>query len=1081
MKKKHISIFLIGLFTIIVPYSSLIASPAVILETEKEQYPLGLHLEYLEDRTDGLSIEDVSSPGFDNQFISSQEEFLNLGTTASTYWVRFQLQFPFGDQQRWLLETKGNDWKLVQIYFPNGTKSWYREEGGRRLPLDPSIFINNNTVFQIPYPLQQNQTIYLRFEAKTDRFLADNDMSLNIQLRSVKTHQASIEWEIYFRGLFHGLLIIMVVYNLFLYLSIRDNSYLFYTLYISALIATFMLIDGVGIQFFWQKPVIILRKTQVFWFCIFESFFILFVKSFLQTKQNTPNSDKVLTFSMISSIVTGLFILLLPGFSELAGNILVISVLIMLVTTLIVGVLCVKKGYKPAQYFLLAATSFVGGTAVSALESLQLMPLSEEAAFWFMKIGALLEAVLYSFALADRFKYERKLKEDSQQKALENLQKADQIKDEFLANTSHELRTPLNGIIGLAEATIHNLENESSQSIHSNLSLVISSGRRLSLLVNDILDFSKLKHKEIPLNRRPVVLNRIIESVLALSQTSINHKPIQFINQVEKINTPLVLADEARLEQILYNLVSNAVKFTHEGFVTISTQRKDQQIIISVSDTGIGIPKAVQTNIFNAFEQVDGKETRQYEGTGLGLTIVKQLVELHGSQLTLESEENQGSMFSFSLPITKDSDTIITSDLEVHPPPHIVIPQEVANPEKASLMEGFLDILIVDDDPLNVDVIFQQLNSAHYSLQVAHNGSQALQMVKLKKPDLILLDVMMPEISGFEVCQQLRKQYHQNHLPIIFLTAKNREADIIRGLELGGNDYLTKPFFRTELIQRVETHLENMLYQNQSDALNTLSNKIGQYASREEMMQEAFEQIAHWSLVDEAGLFQGSQLLFHNRPETTASEKILKSPTRALLKEINIDLQTPQVVIANSIDQNHPIALFYQSGHFLFVCPQHLPDHLLIFYRNLERKPFDQTKAAFYVQSMMNQIQTTQSNLESLFEDNYLVSVIGQVQPRLSEITHVKSSSPTLELYFDSDKRPEYIDGCSLEKLSLYFKESLLMRTHKSYLVNVSKVVSLQKTSKSRLLKMELTSGEIIPVGRTYMDKTRQFFAELLR
>jgi len=154
---------------------------------------------------------------------------------------------------------------------------------------------------------------------------------------------------------------------------------------------------------------------------------------------------------------------------------------------------------------------------------------------------------------------------------------------------------------------------------------------------------------------------------------------------------------------------------------------------------------------------------------------------------------------------------------------------------------------------------------------------------------------------------------------------------------------------------------------------------------------------------------------------------------------------------------------------------------LLVFYRNLEQKPFDESKVTSYVQNMINQIQTTENNLESLFEDDKLVSVIGQVQPRLFEITYVKSTSPTLELHFDSDKRPEYINGCSLEKLSLYFKEPLFIRPHKSYLVNASKIVSLQKTSKSRLLKMELSSGEIIPVGRTYVEKIRQIFAELLQ
>ncbi len=1102
-----ISFLLISIFVFLIPHSLLSASPdadqplpqpaPVTLEAKKTLYSLGTHLEYLEDPTGALNIEDVSSPELEAQFSPSQQEVLDFGVTSSAYWVRFELQTTGKDQKTWVVDTGRNDWRTVQLYFPVESKSWAIEKTGKGHKFDQPDYDDYYVTLRLPTPLQPTQTIYLRFDS-------DHEMALDLRLWPIENPQLDMDWNLYLSGIFHGILVIMVIYNLFLFVSIREKSYLYYALYVSALTSYIMLIDGVGIHLLWRHSIWTLEHQDAFSIGVFHFSFALFVKAFLQTPKYAPRVDKVLSFLVVVNIGVTILLLFAPYDSKLPGFILPPLALAGVPVFITAAVIGIKKGYSPAKFFLIAGSTFYAGGILFGLQLLKVIPGTIETGFLYMKLGVLIEAVLYSFALADRLKYEKRLKAEAQKQALENLQKADQIKDEFLANTSHELRTPLNGIIGLAETTIHDLEHGSVQKMYSNLLLIIASGRRLSLLVNDILDFSKLKHKEIHLNRRPISLHRVVESVLILNQTSISQKPIQLVNHVDKLKTPLVLADEARLEQILYNLVSNAIKFTHEGAVTISAQQLEQHIVISVADTGIGIPKAKQAHIFNAFEQIDGTETRQYEGTGLGLTIVKQLVELHQSELIVESEEHHGSVFSFSLPVASDTEIDLDLDPLLQKIPEIsqislsrstphfepesfkIELQSTEDSEAQALpstfvSKGFLDILVVDDDPLNIEVICQHLNSRHYTLQVARNGSEALHLVEQKKPDLILLDVMMPEVSGFEVCKFLRKQHHQNHLPIIFLTAKNREADVLRGLEIGGNDYLTKPFFRSELIQRVETQLEITLYQKQSDTLKTFANNISQYVSHEEMVQAAFEQITHWSLVDEAGLFQGNQRLLHKKLGNAESEEILKAPTQVLLNKVNFDLQTPQMMVVNSVGHNHPVGEFYHPGHFLFISPQHLPDHLLVFYRNLERKPFDDSKAVSYVQSMISQIQITQNNLESLFEDDKLVSVIGQIQPRLSEITHVKSTSPTLELHFDSDKRPEYIDGCSLEKLSLYFKETLLIRNHKSYLVNPAKVVSLQKASKSRLLKMELSSGEIIPVGRTYMEKIRQGFAEFLQ
>lgn len=1083
MKKYDLRRFLFSIFAFAFPIFSVFAAPPVVLEDGKNLYPLGLNLEYLEDQSGELSIDEVSSDEFKDRFIQSQDEILNFGTTSSVYWIKFQLQASHPSQERWVLDTRRYDWLDAQLFIQKDPAAWYSDRVGNDILYDKAKDSFFNAVLRLPHSLKEEQVIYARFET-------NGEMELNLQLWPVRAPQQDIDYTLLFIGLFNGIMITMIIYSSFLYFSIRDKTYLYYALTLLGMMLSFSLSDGIGIQHMWRQADWLLAHQELVVMSLGQVAQIYFIKSLLRTRIYTPKLDKVLTFLVLTHLVTLFVSFFISQVPRTIYDIFVLNSTSMMVVSIAAGVICMKRGFSPSKYFLIATVPFFGvGIAFGLLITSGLIPSSVNTEVHFVKFLIIYESIFYSFALADRLKDERKQKVKAQQEAIENLQKADQIKDEFLANTSHELRTPLNGIIGLAEASIHDLEQGSAQRLHSNLSLVIASGRRLSLLVNDILDFSKLKNQSITLNRRPLVLHRVVESVLIMSQAAAQHKPVELVNQLDVDNLPLVYADEARLEQILFNLIGNAIKFTPQGAVTVSAKLDGETLVISVSDTGIGISKEKQSQIFNAFEQGDGAETREYEGTGLGLTVVKQLVELHQSELLVDSEEHRGSVFSFGLPTTQGEEAEKEELVAFQParPQTVSVPQvllkssqEVIPDAPVSPLKGFLDILVVDDDPLNLEVICQQLNSKHYSLQVAHNGSEALKMVEQNRPDLVLLDVMMPEISGFDVCRQLRTQHHQNHLPIIFLTAKNRESDVIRGLEIGGNDYLTKPFFRSELIQRVETQLEIMLHQRQSDTLKRFANNISQYGSHEEMMKAAFEQITLWSLVDEAGVFEGQELLFYQNFIDPNSEQPLEDPSKALLKEIGLDSQKPQIHVINSVDSDHALGQYHQSGHFMFIVHPHLPDHLLVFFRNIERNPFDESKAPSYVQSMLSQIQQTQNNLESLFEDDKLVSVIGIVQPRLSEITHVKSASPTLELHFDSDKRPEYINGCSLEKLSLYFKESLLVRAHKSFLVNPSKVVSLQKVSKSRLLQMELSTGETIPVGRTHVEKISQIFSKLL-
>jgi len=426
----------------------------------------------------------------------------------------------------------------------------------------------------------------------------------------------------------------------------------------------------------------------------------------------------------------------------------------------------------------------------------------------------------------------------------QRLLQIDSLKDAFLANTSHELRTPLNGIIGLSESLIAGVTGELPEKTISNLQMVVNSGRQLSYLIDDILDFSKLREHKIQLNCQTIYLYRVADTVMSLTQHLVNSKPVILTNN---IGTESVYADESRLQQILYNLIGNAIKFTEKGSVTISAETKGQHIWISISDTGIGVPVDKVTKIFEAFEQADDSESRRHGGTGLGLAVSRQLIELHKGTIHLESTLDEGSTFSFSLPITTaDTEQLQSNSAqEYHANEQVAIPSPsrslipddtLADTEPVVILnyhsethnEGRKHILIVDDEAINRQVLVNLLSLKNYRVTQCCNGKQTLQLLAGKNDiDLILLDVMMPDISGFDICKKIRDNYALNELPILFLSATNQIQDMQVGYDVGANDYLSKPIAKEMLFVRIETHLKLLeTYQKLEGKIEALQQEI---------------------------------------------------------------------------------------------------------------------------------------------------------------------------------------------------------------------------------------------------------------
>lgn len=408
----------------------------------------------------------------------------------------------------------------------------------------------------------------------------------------------------------------------------------------------------------------------------------------------------------------------------------------------------------------------------------------------------------------------------------------DKMKDEFLANTSHELKTPLNGIIGLAESLRMGAAGPLSEDAKENLDLIAYSGKRLAHLVDDILDFSKIKNSSLSLKLQPTDLYSMVEIVFATCKSMLGGKDILIINAVKK-DFPLLNADENRLQQILTNLVGNSLKFTEQGKVEVSAILEDGIAKITIFDTGIGIPHEKKEDIFLSFSQVDASISRDYGGTGLGLTITKQLVELHQGTIEVESELTKFSKFSFTIPISENQERDILGSKEIRvqksflPSPELIHDINTIHFQKKSNNESST-ILIVDDEAINRKVLKNYMQLENYQILECRNGMEALRSVEEDGvPDLILLDVMMPGMSGYEVAHTLRQKYSLHELPILILTAKNQISDVVAGLEAGANDYLSKPFDNLELISRVKNLILLKKAISKQNKLLAIQNELG--------------------------------------------------------------------------------------------------------------------------------------------------------------------------------------------------------------------------------------------------------------
>jgi signal transduction histidine kinase/serine phosphatase RsbU (regulator of sigma subunit) len=741
----------------------------------------------LEDPGGHLSIEEVQS----REFTNVAEEIVSRGVVGHTYWIRFRIRNELAEPGHLYLELYYPLLDFVTLYRP-GPDGYVASRTGDRLPFDRREIEHRNFLFELHIPPGETQLIYLMVQT-------EGSMQIPLRLCTPVAFIESDRLTQYGQGLYFGIMLGMLLYNLFLFITVNYRGYFYYVLYILGLGGFQMVYYGYLFAYVMPALPDAVNHSLLFSIAFMLFWGVQFSRTFLNTRRYDPLLDWPLRIIQAFALIGILAGFVLPY--ALALNFAVFFSVCFVAVIYVAALRRLFHGYRPARYFLFAWTTLLIAILILSLKQYGYIPysfLTNHA----MQIGSAMEVLLLSVALGDRIKSIEQEKKAAQTFAYESLKKAHKIKDEFLYNTSLELREPLEGIVAMSEGLIDLVkpaDSRKEKELREGLGVIANTGSIVSGLVNDILDFYRIKNSEIQLDRGSIPVHSLVSVTLDLCRHWASSRDIQLHMDIQE-GVPPVYADEVRLRQVLFNLVSNGIKFTDAGSVTVKASRKDSIVEFCIVDTGRGIAPDALEDIFFLFERPD-LASRAKRGKGLGLTITRKLIELHGGTIHAESSAS-GTTMIFTVPVARkpaEETPAVSSRMPA---------MEPATAQETTAEDGRPTVLLVDGDPIHLRGQQRRLSQAGYNVLGAGNATQARQNIQGRAVDLIILDLYLTPENGYELCRELRKKYSVHELPIIIIGRGRSAAELEAALNSGANDYISRPVDRAELLSRVQFLLE---------------------------------------------------------------------------------------------------------------------------------------------------------------------------------------------------------------------------------------------------------------------------------